>query len=355
MLEWLILLGILLFLYIKSGQLALLCGALILFMIPWVSKVWNRVILKSADKPGIQILENGKKGGVSTLMLQVPVTRFPVLGTYWCKLFIQNELTGEVQEIFTSFEAGKASFPVPHCGRYLIRMEQLWLTDYLGIFPKRIPCEIEKRMTVMPETFPVELNTRLLLSAVDDSDLYESDRKGNDPTEIFQLREYVSGDPVRSIHWKLSSKLDNLIMKEAAMPVDRSLLIYWNQSTGSAPVMDTLAEAVFSLCQALSEQGYTYTLGWPEKGAMQMVAINHMDDLLEHLPLLLHKKEMQEEEDGQFQSYGKIMYFTGALTAAAYGTNVYPFLCLDEMKAVEGATVFTPDNYKEKIDFSYEY
>ena len=41
-------------------------------------------------------------------------------------------------------------------------------------------------------------------------------RKGNDPSEIFDIREYVPGDDIRSIHWKLSSKTDTLILKEAS-------------------------------------------------------------------------------------------------------------------------------------------
>ena len=43
-------------------------------------------------------------------------------------------------------------------------------------------------------------------------------RKGNDLSEIYDIREYVPGDDIRSIHWKLSSKTENLILREASDP-----------------------------------------------------------------------------------------------------------------------------------------
>jgi len=53
--------------------------------------------------------------------------------------------------------------------------------------------------------------------------LWENDgllqnRKGTDYSEIFDLRDYRSGDDVRAIHWKLSGKLDRLVVKEASDP-----------------------------------------------------------------------------------------------------------------------------------------
>ena len=50
-------------------------------------------------------------------------------------------------------------------------------------------------------------------------------RKGNDLSEIFDIREYVPGDDIRSIHWKLSSKTDTLILKEASDPSHYNVVI----------------------------------------------------------------------------------------------------------------------------------
>lgn len=63
-----------------------------------------------------------------------------------------------------------------------------------------------------------------------DSDTSSPDRRGSDLTEPFRLREYAPGDSLRQIHWKLSSKLDRLVIREPGMPAARTLLVFWDRS-----------------------------------------------------------------------------------------------------------------------------
>ena len=119
-----------------------------------------------------------------------------------------------------------------------------------------------------------------------DSDTSSPDRRGSDLTEPFRLREYAPGDSLRQIHWKLSSKLDRLVIREPGMPAARTLLVFWDRS-GDAAARDAQAEAVFSVCQSLSEQGYAYQLGWPEGGTARFAEAGSTEELLRDLPLLL--------------------------------------------------------------------
>ena len=68
-------------------------------------------------------------------------------------------------------------------------------------------------------TFPVEIQTVLTRSNLDDCTEYAPDQKGADRTETMQIRDYVPGDPLQQIHWKLSTKLDRLIVRDPAQPV----------------------------------------------------------------------------------------------------------------------------------------
>lgn len=43
-------------------------------------------------------------------------------------------------------------------------------------------------------------------------------RKGSDASEMFDIRDYVPGDDIRTIHWKLSGKTDELIVRQASAP-----------------------------------------------------------------------------------------------------------------------------------------
>lgn len=41
-------------------------------------------------------------------------------------------------------------------------------------------------------------------------------RKGSDASEVFDLRTYQPGDDIHTIHWKLSQKTDELLVREPA-------------------------------------------------------------------------------------------------------------------------------------------
>ena len=122
-----------------------------------------------------------------------------------------------------------------------------------------------------------------------DSDTSSPDRRGSDLTEPFRLREYAPGDSLRQIHWKLSSKLDRLVIREPGMPAARTLLVFWDRS-GDAAARDAQAEAVFSVCQSLSEQGYAYQLGWPEGGTARFAEAGSTEELLKNLKIIRDRR-----------------------------------------------------------------
>lgn len=51
-----------------------------------------------------------------------------------------------------------------------------------------------------------------------DADVYDDFRPGHDPSELFDVREFRNGDKIQSIHWKLSAKNEDLIVKENSLP-----------------------------------------------------------------------------------------------------------------------------------------
>ena len=62
-------------------------------------------------------------------------------------------------------------------------------------------------------------------------------RKGNDPSEILDIREYKRGDNVRRIHWKLTARLRKTMMRELDMPSDQDTLVVFalqQEQTGQA-------------------------------------------------------------------------------------------------------------------------
>ena len=92
---------------------------------------------------------------------------------------------------------------------YTYKMSKLYISDLLGFFKftKHLNKDMEfivKPVPEMPGYMP---------------DVYgfkaKSLRKSHKPnSEIYDIRDYQLGDPVKSIHWKMSAKKDKIMVKE---------------------------------------------------------------------------------------------------------------------------------------------
>ena len=178
-----------------------------------------------------------------------------------------------------------------YCGRIRISVEQVKLYDCFGLIGVPCRCSAEAHMTVQPDTFPIRVNLIPNPDSQEDSDSYSQERPGADLTETFQIREYVSGDSMRQIHWKLSGKFDRLIVRDPALPITRNVLVFWERTgqSGSVKRIDAQAETVVSACRSLSDSGVQFTLGWNDTDSNVCVLheICGMEDLVGVIPRLL--------------------------------------------------------------------
>ncbi len=200
------------------------------------------------------------------LVFRLPRRRFP-LGSALVWVDVENTVTGQHlrRRVHLSQEA-VWTLESRFCGGLRCRVVRVWALDLFGLLPLPLPCRCEKRITVMPGTFPVEVDRTLCLSRCDDCLEYAPDRRGQDMTETFQIRDYVPGDNLHQIHWKLSGKTGHLLVREASCPVDHSLclLVERRQTSVDPAFADALMEAVISTCQALTDAGTPFYLSWNE-------------------------------------------------------------------------------------------
>ena len=123
----------------------------------------------------------------------------------------------------------KSEYEIPvskeQCGEIMVRCQEAYVYDLLGLF--RVPIKSFGEMTTI--IYPQKVQMHVEMS----KDIYGrpreegqiQNRKGNDPSEMFDIREYVPGDDIRAVHWKLSSKTDTLILREASDPSHYNLAV----------------------------------------------------------------------------------------------------------------------------------
>lgn len=274
----------------------------------------------------------------------------------FCEIAARNELTGaeQTQLIALSItahseEQERLSLRGEHCGAVVVRVERAWVTDMLGLIALRVPVQTHTRVTVLPDSFAAQTYMQQRLLADADSDLYRTDRPGADVSEPFQLRPYRRGDDVRRIHWKLSSKLDEPVVRDGSEPVVRSLLLFWDK-TASAPdgtAMDTVAEAVVSVARALAESGVSCTLGWTEGGTMVLEQIDSVESLLECVPAMLRTGCAPADVQLPMNAmHGCVLHFAAAEPAVVLPQEQ---LLLYSRTPRAGALCFDENNYRDVL------
>lgn len=220
----------------------------------------------------------GEKGGQLVCCLSAGNGGRLPLSPVRCRLRCENLLTGEVSRPEVLFPIGaRGERAVPfvlesdYCGCIEASVEALEVYDAFGLFAARPPCEARAEATVLPDTFAPHLTVLTHLSKDIEADEYSQEKPGADPSETFAIRAYRPGDSLRRIHWKLSGKFDELLIKEPGLPVRHSFLLLLETSRpGGAPIEsdvgDALAEIALSLCQAMTEEEITYEVGWQDHG-----------------------------------------------------------------------------------------
>ncbi len=276
----------------------------------------------------------------------------------------ENLLTGEVvRRRVCADRNGQAQMSSAFCGCISYRATKVQLFDLLGVWHRKLDDAVASRVVVMPDTFPALVDEMAAASSADESEEYAPDRRGDDPTEIYQVRDYVAGDSVQQIHWKLSGKLDHLVVRDPSCPEDHSLLVFVDRATGDAAprCVDALMEAAVSVCQALSEAGCAYHLAWNEETIVQQ-EIATQEQLPEAIGALMKSKKPQSGLQGAslyMRTYGagkvgRILYFATTQPdewedfSAGFGRL---FVCSEQAVSTESAMVFTPDNVQEVMQY----
>lgn len=128
------------------------------------------------------------------------------------KTVITDKMAGTSRKTdFMVHDRGVTKIPVDtsHCGAFSYKMTRLEVYDLFGFFHSNLNIDKESEILVMPVPAMPDIMP----------DMYgfkaRNLRKSNKPnSEIYDIREYQPGDPLKSVHWKMSAKKDKLLVKE---------------------------------------------------------------------------------------------------------------------------------------------
>lgn len=140
------------------------------------------------------------------------------------------------------------------CGSVRITLLQMKCYDKLGIFCWKKNIDLTREALVYPAQVHLNIEVSGRPQTTVSGEMYDQTRKGSDVSEVFGLRDYAEGDPLGSIHWKLSSKVDELVVREFGYPSNYNILILYDmmKECNGEKVANQRNNAVLAMTSALS-------------------------------------------------------------------------------------------------------
>ena len=273
---WAITLVGLCFLYLLTntvGALCILVSAALAPILGMAMAFWQAHSLQmTVSLPGEGVVDVPVKGTVR-LQNGCPIPAGNLIASIECR----NAFIGAHDRTPMAFSAGRGVSTIPFevtsdcCGNLAVTMEDIGLYDVFGIMRFRIADTQPGIVRIVPETVDIQVAVGANADSAFESDRYSMELSGGDPAETFALREYVPGDALRSIHWKLSEKTDRLIVRELGLPIlNDVLVVFENVRIEPCEVLSprkahAMASAFISISRALVRADMGHTLCWTDR------------------------------------------------------------------------------------------
>ena len=139
--------------------------------------------------------------------------------------------------------------PTEHCGGLHAELYKSGVYDYLGLFKFRIRQSSNRTFLVWPEPVKMEIHpelTRYLAQAW-------HPKPGGGYSENHEIRQFYPGDKLNQIHWKLSAKVGDLMLREPIEP-ERGRMLLTMDLCGTPAELDTKLGRLLWLSSWLLEQ-----------------------------------------------------------------------------------------------------
>lgn len=193
-----------------------------------------------------------------------------------------NEI--ETQDLLLEFDGEHLDYTwktkAEDCGEMRLRIEKAELVDLFGLVKEEIT-SLKGTVTLV---YPHWINTDLVFygrsSGYSENTGIPENRHGNDRNEVLNYRDYMIGDDIRNIHWKLSARSEELIVREAANTnhFDVLLLIdigqFKNAEELSKNEINTSVALFRSLAEKMNEYRIPFCLGSVTESGIRLAEVN---------------------------------------------------------------------------------
>jgi len=289
------------------------------------------------------------------------------------KLNIRNELLQQ-EQIRTFFMVASHSgrtveevISSEYCGMLRCNIAELRIYDALGLFSFRKKAESSYLVSVLPSVYPLMAINSAVLQDIQDN-ITSRTMKGNDPSEIMDVREYRDGDRLAKIHWKLSDKYDQLMVKDFGDSISNDVLLLFDLNGNSSEEISGLLDAVYSISNFLIKNQITYEIEWYDSLHERLVHtdISQDNDLGLVFEAIMTNSRFQKQSwvlkncsNGYgHKPYSVVLYLCSEITSNSIelihkrlaGSRINILLVTDVPRTRTGLTTIDLKNIKESMN-----
>lgn len=179
----------------------------------------------------------------------------------------------------------KIPFNKNHLGKYVVNEQKIVLSDFLGIFKKRIKNELLSEMI----QYPNFNNSNIDMYKISEQVIAHQSNKSDD----YDIREYRIGDSLKDIHYKMSYKLSNYMIKEKHKNQSNSVSVLLDLS-GDNESCEKVFAHLYHLILNLQVYHESCLVKWVSNQQLYEQKINDMNDYKNCLITILSMPKCKE-------------------------------------------------------------
>lgn len=159
------------------------------------------------------------------------------------------------------FERQEVAFAArfDHIGTYQAGLDHVDVVDFLRLFSSVVEGPAPAEVEVTPKLVPIERITLSNEAVVENAKVSKS--VFADSLDYAGVREYVPGDPLKTVHWKLSSRGETYLTRLYEVYTNPGVAVIMDffgraeTSEGLMSMFDMVVESAFSLARYAQEEG----------------------------------------------------------------------------------------------------
>lgn len=262
--------GSLLYFYLAQSWLSWI---IIVFVsvLPLLSFLLSLPFIKSCSLEAA-VPEYTEMDSDAPLTLSLKTSKFSPLAFAGVKYCIRTPYgKTKYKRIFISGDKS-VSIPLPtdRAGFAEVILKRVNTYDLLGILPLAVNCVKPSPMAIFPPEKEPEV--------MPDTNRFQSQLykpKAGGFSEVYENREYRPGDPVKSIHWKLSLKADKLIIKEPQTPLSHHMVLALATPSNETERVKSIGELRY-ISRRLTEEGTSHEICYINGEDFKTLSVTNM-------------------------------------------------------------------------------